>query len=52
MTAEGYRDAGRALGGLGLATVIVQEGGYDLDAIGALVLETLSGVEEGIGSGP
>ena len=37
----------RRLGGLGLPTVVVQEGGYDLDTLGALVLETLLGLEEG-----
>ena len=44
--AAGFRQAGRALGGLGLPTVIVQEGGYDLDTIGGLVRETLLGFEE------
>jgi hypothetical protein len=28
--------------------VIVQEGGYDLEAIGGLVSETLAGIEEGL----
>ncbi len=37
VSADGYRAAGRALGELGLPTVVVQEGGYDLDAIGGLV---------------
>ena len=37
VTAAGFRAAGRALGALGLPTVVVQEGGYDLAAIGALV---------------
>jgi acetoin utilization deacetylase AcuC-like enzyme len=45
--AAGYRAAGRALGGLGLPTVVVQEGGYDLRAIGELVREALAGIEEG-----
>ena len=45
VTAEGYREAGALLGGLGLPTVIVQEGGYDLGAIGELVRETLLGFE-------
>lgn len=44
----GYRAAGRMLGGLGLPTVIVQEGGYDLARIGDLVAATLIGVEEGL----
>jgi hypothetical protein len=30
--------------------VAVQEGGYDLGAIGDLVRETLAGIEEGLGS--
>ncbi len=47
MTANGYRAAGRALGALGLPTVLVQEGGYDLTTIGPLVRETLAGVQEG-----
>jgi acetoin utilization deacetylase AcuC-like enzyme len=47
VTAEGYREAGRVLGALRLPTVVVQEGGYDLNEIGRLVLEALSGIEEG-----
>ena len=39
--------AGARSGALGLPTVVVQEGGYDLEAIGALVRETLTGMEEG-----
>src|SRR5215467_491938 len=45
VTAAGYREAGRILGELGLPTVVVQEGGYDLETIGELVVETLSGFE-------
>jgi acetoin utilization deacetylase AcuC-like enzyme len=45
-SATGYREAGRILGGLGVPTVVVQEGGYDLAAIGTLVRETLLGIEE------
>jgi acetoin utilization deacetylase AcuC-like enzyme len=48
VTPDGFRAAGRLLGGLGLPTVIVQEGGYDLGAIGALVAEALLGIEEGL----
>jgi acetoin utilization deacetylase AcuC-like enzyme len=44
VTAAGYRAAGRILGELGLPTVVVQEGGYDLDTIGSLVVETLTGL--------
>jgi acetoin utilization deacetylase AcuC-like enzyme len=47
VTPRGFRAAGRLLGELGLPTVLVQEGGYDLDAIGSLVREVLEGVEEG-----
>ena len=49
VTADGFRAAGRALGALGLPTVVVQEGGYDLEAIGPLVGEALAGIEEGLG---
>ncbi len=45
VTQDGYREAGALLGGLGLPTVFVQEGGYDLETIGPLVLETLLGFE-------
>jgi acetoin utilization deacetylase AcuC-like enzyme len=44
VTREGFHEAGRLLGGLGLPTVLVQEGGYH-DAIGELVRETLVGFE-------
>ena len=44
VTAEGFRRAGRALAALGLPTVFVQEGGYDLEAIGPL--DALAGFEE------
>jgi acetoin utilization deacetylase AcuC-like enzyme len=47
VSAAGYREAGRILGALGLPTVVVQEGGYDLATIGPLVVETLAGLEEG-----
>ncbi len=48
VSAAGFREAGRALGALGLPTVLVQEGGYDLDTLGELVREVLTGVEEGL----
>jgi acetoin utilization deacetylase AcuC-like enzyme len=48
VTAEGFRAAGRTLGALGLPTVVVQEGGYNLDAIGDLVAASLAGFEEGL----
>jgi acetoin utilization deacetylase AcuC-like enzyme len=47
VTPAGFRAAGRTLGELGLPTVLVQEGGYDLDTIGPLVREVLEGFEEG-----
>jgi acetoin utilization deacetylase AcuC-like enzyme len=46
VTEDGYRQAGRALGALGLPTVIVQEGGYALETIGGLVRAALAGFEE------
>jgi acetoin utilization deacetylase AcuC-like enzyme len=44
VTQDGFRETGALLGGLGLPTVFVQEGGYH-DAIGELVRETLHGFE-------
>jgi acetoin utilization deacetylase AcuC-like enzyme len=44
VSAAGYHEAGRILGELGLPTVVIQEGGYDLATIGPLVVETLTGV--------
>jgi acetoin utilization deacetylase AcuC-like enzyme len=49
VTAAGFRAAGRALGALGLPTVVVQEGGYDLDSLGGLVVEALAGIEDELG---
>jgi acetoin utilization deacetylase AcuC-like enzyme len=43
VTAEGYAAAGRLLGGLGLPSVVVQEGGYHLDTLGGLVAAYLDG---------
>jgi acetoin utilization deacetylase AcuC-like enzyme len=48
VSATGFRRAGRLLGELGLPTVLVQEGGYDLESLGELVREVLLGVEEGL----
>jgi acetoin utilization deacetylase AcuC-like enzyme len=42
---DGYREAGRLLGSLRLPTVLVQEGGYVLEAIGPLVRAALEGFE-------
>jgi acetoin utilization deacetylase AcuC-like enzyme len=44
----GFAAAGRALAGLGLPTAIVQEGGYDLDGIGGLVVSFLTGFEPAV----
>ncbi|MGN6799052.1 MAG: histone deacetylase family protein [Gaiellaceae bacterium] len=46
VTHDGYGEAGRILGALGLPTVVVQEGGYDLGTIGDLVVATLQGVSD------
>jgi acetoin utilization deacetylase AcuC-like enzyme len=43
VSAGGYRAAGQRLGRLG-PTVLVQEGGYDLASLGALVAAVLGGV--------
>ncbi len=43
VSAEGYREAGRLLGGLGLPSVAVQEGGYHLPSLGGLVAAYLDG---------
>jgi len=45
VSAAGHRAAGERLAALGLPAVAVQEGGYDLDAIGELVAETLAGLD-------
>jgi acetoin utilization deacetylase AcuC-like enzyme len=50
VTEDGFREAGRRLGALGLPTVFVQEGGYVLETIGPLVRATLEGFEEGTSS--
>ena len=44
VTPQGYHRAGAALGALELPTVIVQEGGYHLPTLGALVAATLDGL--------
>ena len=41
VTTQGYADAGARLAGLGLPTVLVQEGGYHLATVGDLVVATL-----------
>jgi len=49
VTPDGYRDAGRLLGGLGVPTVAVQEGGYHLPSLGGLVVACLEGLGVGFG---
>jgi acetoin utilization deacetylase AcuC-like enzyme len=46
VSADGYRDAGRLLGGLDLPAVLVQEGGYHLPSLGGLVAAYLEGHAE------
>ena len=43
VTVDGYRAAGAVLGGAGLPTVVVQEGGYHLPTLGGLVAAYLDG---------
>ena len=45
VTRDGFEAAGRELGRLGLPTVVVQEGGYDLKTIGELVVATLEAMD-------
>jgi acetoin utilization deacetylase AcuC-like enzyme len=47
VTRDGLRAAGILLGGLGVPTVAVQEGGYHLKSLGTLVVDTLTGLAEG-----
>ena len=51
VTLEGYRQAGRLIGGLG-PVVAVQEGGYRLESIGPLIVATLDGLVSGPGTFP
>jgi acetoin utilization deacetylase AcuC-like enzyme len=47
VTGRGMRAAGALLAALGVPTVFVQEGGYDLARLGPLVLDVLTGFESG-----
>ena len=47
MTADGFRAAGQVLGSLDLPSVLVQEGGYHLATMGALVAAFLAGHADG-----
>jgi len=44
ITTDGFERCGRALGALGLPTVVVQEGGYDVDMLGENVRRWLTGL--------
>jgi len=52
VTAEGYRSAGETLAALGLATVVVQEGGYHLPSLGHLVVTFLAAYASGPSGDP
>lgn len=47
VTRAGFDAAGAALAGVGIPTVLVQEGGYDVAALGDLVIAVLGGFEAG-----
>jgi acetoin utilization deacetylase AcuC-like enzyme len=44
VTHAGFNQAGQMIGSTGPPTVIVQEGGYDLAALGSLVMAFLEGL--------
>ena len=46
VTADGFARAGSAIGGLRMPSAIVQEGGYNIDAIGGLLQRFLQGFGE------
>ena len=48
ITTEGLREQGELVAQLALPTVILQEGGYDIDAIGDNVKAFLSGITSGV----
>jgi acetoin utilization deacetylase AcuC-like enzyme len=45
VSADGYRLAAAAIAALG-PTVVIQEGGYDLAALGSLAVAALAGAED------
>jgi acetoin utilization deacetylase AcuC-like enzyme len=49
VTADAFAPCGRAVGRLGIRTLVVQEGGYHLPSLGASVTAFLEGVAEGLG---
>ncbi len=48
ITPDGFERIGGALGGLGLPTLIVQEGGYDTRVLGRNARYFLTGMQRGI----
>jgi acetoin utilization deacetylase AcuC-like enzyme len=48
VSADGYRQAAAAIAALG-PTVVIQEGGYDLAALGSLAVAALTGATEAHG---
>ena len=50
VTGDGYLEAGRLLGALGLPSVLVQEGGYHLPSLGGLVTAYVEGHSGGMGA--
>jgi acetoin utilization deacetylase AcuC-like enzyme len=48
VSVDGYRRVGGLLAELGLPTLLVQEGGYALDAIGACAVAALAGFQAGM----
>ncbi|MDH5420904.1 MAG: histone deacetylase family protein, partial [Acidimicrobiia bacterium] len=49
ITEAGFAKAGERVASLALPTVFIQEGGYDLATLGALVRATLDGFDDGRG---
>jgi acetoin utilization deacetylase AcuC-like enzyme len=48
LSRDGHRRVGRLLAGLGLPTLLVQEGGYALEAIGGCAVAALAGFQAGM----
>jgi acetoin utilization deacetylase AcuC-like enzyme len=48
LSADGFGRVGRRLAGLGLPTLLVQEGGYALEAIGGCAVAALAGFQAGM----
>jgi len=52
VTTDGFGRIGTAIAGQGLPTVLVQEGGYLCDALGANLVRFLSGFESALAPDP